>query len=172
MECGSLLPLSPRVPQLDTALLTFAPAVADAKRWQAPALQKGFGYNAAACSRSRRTSSGGRSLPPWQACSRSRRMPPSSIPLCSHLPPPLPMQSGGKPPHSKRDSVIESGRLAPALAAPLQGVGASAPKKKPPRAAPSFRGAVPASCRIRGNRRAISCLSPDATQRSPTYPAD
>jgi hypothetical protein len=58
------------------------------------------------------------------ACSRFRRVSLSSITLRSYLPPPLPMQSGGKPPHSKRDSVIESGRLAPALAAPLQGVGA------------------------------------------------
>jgi hypothetical protein len=170
------------------------------------------------------------------ACSRFRRVSLSSLPLRSHLLPPVPMQSGGKPPHSKRDSVIESGRLAPALAAALQGVGAcrrgrpapafaachparyrsdhicphccrckaaasrrtpkglrlssagacpsahklapasaaalqgvgaSAPTKKPPRAAPSFRGAVPASSRLM-----TSCPSPDATQRSPTYPGD
>jgi hypothetical protein len=48
MERGSrqadLLPLPPRVTQLDTATLTFAPAGTDAKRRQAAALQTGFGY--------------------------------------------------------------------------------------------------------------------------------
>jgi hypothetical protein len=47
------------------------------------------------------------------ACSRFRRVSLSSITLRSYLPPPLPMQSGGKPPHSKRDSVIESGSALP-----------------------------------------------------------